>query len=42
MEGTRMAEGLTPEQFAQAPRSFEVMKRAVDEDRPGSISPVFR
>ena len=32
MEGTRMAEGLTPEQLAEAQRNFEVMKEAVDED----------
>ena len=32
MEGTRMAEGLTPEQLAEAQRSFEVMKKAVEED----------
>ena len=32
MEGTRMAEGLTPEQVAEAQRNYEVMKKAVDED----------
>ena len=32
MEGTRMAEGLTPEQLAEAQRNFEVMKEAVEED----------
>lgn len=32
MEGTRMAEGLTTEQLAEAQRSFEVMKRASEED----------
>ena len=32
MEGTRMAEGLTPEQLAEAQRNFEVMKNAVEED----------
>lgn len=32
MEGTRMAEGLTPEQLAEAQRNFEVMKRAAEED----------
>jgi hypothetical protein len=32
MEGTRMAEGLTPEQLAEAQRNFEVMKKAVEED----------
>jgi hypothetical protein len=32
MEGERMAEGLTPEQLAEAQRNFEVMKEAVDED----------
>ena len=28
MEGTRMAEGLTPEELAEAQRNFEVMKEA--------------
>ncbi len=32
MEGTRMSEGLTPEELAEAERSFEVMKEAVQED----------
>lgn len=32
MEGTMMAEGLTPEQLAEAQRHFEVMKNAVVED----------
>ena len=32
MDGTRMAEGLTPEQLAEAQRNFEVMKQAVAED----------
>jgi hypothetical protein len=32
MEGTRMAEGLTPEQLAEAQRHFEVMKKAAEED----------
>ena len=32
MEGTRMAEGLTPEQLAEAQRNFEVMKEAIEED----------
>ena len=32
MEGTRMAEGLTPEQLAEAQRHFKVMKNAVTED----------
>jgi hypothetical protein len=32
MEGTRMAEGLTREQLAEAQRNFEVMKEAVEED----------
>jgi hypothetical protein len=32
MEGTRMAEGLSPEQLAEAQRNFEVMKKAVEED----------
>ena len=32
MEGTRMAEGLTPEQLAEAQRNFEVMKKATEED----------
>jgi len=32
MEGTRMAEGLAPEQLAEAQRNFEVMKKAVEED----------
>jgi hypothetical protein len=32
MEGTRMAEGLAPEQLAEAQRTFEVMKEAVEED----------
>jgi len=27
-----MAEGLTPEQFAQAQRNFEVMKKALEKD----------
>jgi hypothetical protein len=32
MEGMGMAEGLTPEQFAEAQRNFEVMKKAAEED----------
>ncbi len=32
MEGTRMAVGLTPERLAEAQRSFEVMKKAADEE----------
>lgn len=32
MEGTMMAEGLTPEQLAEAQRSFEVMKKAAEGD----------
>jgi hypothetical protein len=32
MEGMEIAEGLTPEQFAEAQRSFEVMKKAAEED----------
>jgi hypothetical protein len=32
MDGTRMADGLTPEQFTEAQRHFEVMKEAVQED----------
>jgi hypothetical protein len=32
MEGTRMAEGLTPEQLTEAQRNYEVMKKAADED----------
>lgn len=32
MEGPRMAEGLTPEQLAEAQRNFEVMKKAAEED----------
>jgi hypothetical protein len=32
MEGTRMAEGLAPEQLAEAQRSFEVMKKATEEE----------
>ena len=32
MEGTRMADGLTPEQLAEAQRNFEVMKKATEED----------
>jgi hypothetical protein len=32
MEGTGMAEGLTPEQLAEAQRNFEVMKKAAEED----------
>ena len=32
MEGTGMAEGLTPEQLAEAQRNFEVMKKATEED----------
>ena len=32
MEGTKMAEGLTPEELAEAQRNYEVMKNAVDED----------
>jgi hypothetical protein len=32
MEGTRMAEGLTPEELAEAQRTFEVMKKGVEED----------
>jgi hypothetical protein len=31
MQGTRMAEGLTPEQLAEAQRNFEVLKRAAEE-----------
>jgi hypothetical protein len=30
MEGTRMAEGLTPEELAEAQRNFEVMKKATE------------
>jgi hypothetical protein len=32
MEGNRMAEGLTPEQLAEAHRNFEVMKEASEEE----------
>jgi hypothetical protein len=32
MEGTRMAEGLTPEQLAEAERTFAVLKRAAEGD----------
>ena len=32
MEGTRMEEGLTPEELAEAKRNYEVMKNALDED----------
>jgi hypothetical protein len=32
MEGTKIAEGLTPEQLAEAQRNFEVMKKASEED----------
>lgn len=32
MEGTMMAEGLTPEQLAEAQRSYEVMKKATEGD----------
>lgn len=32
MEGARMTEGLTAEQLAEAQRSFEVMKKAAEED----------
>jgi hypothetical protein len=32
MEGNRMAEGLTPEQLAEARRNFEVMKKATEEE----------
>jgi hypothetical protein len=32
MEGTRMAEGLTPEQLAEAQRNFELMKKAAEEE----------
>lgn len=32
MEGARMAEGLTPEQLAEAQRNFELMKNAADEE----------
>jgi hypothetical protein len=32
MDGTRMADGLTPEELAEAQRNFEVMKGAVEED----------
>jgi hypothetical protein len=32
MEGARMAEGLTPEQLAEAQRSFELVKKAADEE----------
>jgi hypothetical protein len=32
MEGTRMEDGLTPEQLAEAQRHFEVMKEAVQGD----------
>jgi hypothetical protein len=32
MEGTKMAEGLTPEELAEAQRNFEVMKKASEED----------
>ena len=32
MEGMGMAEGMTPEQVAEAQRNFEVMKKATEED----------
>ena len=32
MDGSRMVEGLTPEQLAEAQRNFEIMKRGVEED----------
>ena len=32
MDGTRMADGLTPEELAEAQRNYEVMKGAVEED----------
>jgi hypothetical protein len=32
MDGTRMAEGLTAEQLAEAQRNFEIMKKGVEED----------
>lgn len=32
MEGTMMAEGLTPEQLAEAQRNYEVMKKATEGD----------
>ncbi len=32
MEGTRAADGLTPEQLAEAQRNYEVMKKATEED----------
>lgn len=32
MDGARTAEGLTPEQLAEAQRNFEIMKRGVEDD----------
>lgn len=32
MEGTRIADGLTAEQLTEAQRSFEVMRKAAEED----------
>ena len=32
MDGSRMADGLSPEELAEAKRNVEVMKRAVEED----------
>ena len=32
MEGTKMEEGLTPEELAEAQRNYEVMKNAMDKD----------
>jgi len=32
MDGSRMADGLSPEELAEAKRHFEIMKGAVEED----------
>lgn len=32
MDGSRMAEGLTPEQLTEAQRNFEIMKTGIEED----------
>ncbi len=32
MDGSRTAEGLTPEQLAEAQRNFEIMRRGVEDD----------
>lgn len=32
MDGSRTAEGLTPEQLAEAQRNFEIMKKGMEED----------